>query len=118
MNLSWSGYRFNLSCTPAEKDIPKQLGFHFDFQKKIWWTGVISVAKQLEAYSDASAKARFGQEKQQIQLSSAVDTSDLSLGDYEIPAPKGKDYLPFQKAGILVCLSRLGFDISKLKKSP
>lgn len=96
--LSWSGFRFELPGSEYAK--AKELGWHWDFNKKCCWTGLISLAKMYEKYADNSARERFNRESQQIAMSYALD-SNLS-----IPVPDGLEYLPFQKAGIAFALRR------------
>ena len=100
--LSWTGTRFVYVCNPYDNNIPKTLGFHYDPHNKLWWTGLISVAKGVEKWSDAKAKAKFCEESDIVKQSWATDAA------LNIPVPDGIDpltgkpfaYLPFQKAGI------------------
>lgn len=94
MHLTWSGFRFELTSPPSQKEEAKTAGFHWDFKKRVWWTGLVDVAEKYKAYGDSSAKARFAQEETQISLSRAVSSNMI------IPVPDGLSYLPFQKAGI------------------
>lgn len=92
--LSWTGTRFIYVCNPGDAEIARKLGFHFDPHRSVWWTGLLSVAKHLEAYADSRAIARFNAEKDAVKQSWAQDA------DLNIPVPNGLEYLGFQKAGI------------------
>jgi len=119
MLLTWTGVRFQCTASgPEERKKLSLAGFHFDWQKKSYWTGRVDVAREFEPYADSRAKERFHKEETQVQLSRAVDPKDVNIDEYQIPVPEGKSYLPFQRIGILVALSRFGFDISRLKKKP
>jgi hypothetical protein len=111
-----TGFRFELVCSRYEYPAVKANGFHWDYQKRVAWTGLTDIARKYEKYSDSKAKEKFGKEQALVQLSRAVNLSDISSEDYEIPVPEGLEYLAFQKAGIVIALSRFGFDISTLKK--
>lgn len=100
MVLKWSGVRFELSCSKAEYPLAKAAGFHWDYQKRVAWTGRVDLAKGFEAYADIHAKERFNQDQKQIDFSRAANA------DIEIPAPLGSTYLGFQKAGIAFALNR------------
>lgn len=114
--LTWTGARWEVRCSSAESYKPKQAGFHHDYKQNCWWSGRQEIAKQFEIYADDRAKKRFAQAVEQVQLSKAVGIDDLNVDEYEIPCPKGLSYMPFQRAGIIVALSRLGFDVEKLKR--
>lgn len=98
--LTWTGARFELSCSTVEYPKAKAAGFHWDYKKRVAWTGRVDIAKSFQSYSDNRAKAKFTQEQTQINFSRAVDAN------IEIPAPEGEAYLGFQKAGVAFALSR------------
>jgi hypothetical protein len=116
MKLSWNGYRYELVCTAAEKDLPKQAGMHYDFRGRSWWTGLSAVARGFEKYADTSAKEKLNREDHLISQSKALSPEEIGLDGIEIPCPKGLSYLPFQQVGILSILTRFGFDIETLRK--
>ncbi len=100
--LSWTGTRFVFICNPGENEVPRALGFHFDPHRKLWWTGLVSVAKNLEIYADTKARTRFHEDSDVVKQSWATDAN------INIPVPDGIDpttgkpfaYLGFQKAGV------------------
>lgn len=94
MTLDWNGYRWEATCRTAENYYPRTIGFHWDGTKRVWWTGLFELAKQLEQFATPNAKIKFSSSNNQIALSRAMD-SHLNF-----PAPKELSYLGFQKAGI------------------
>ena len=98
--LSWTGTRFVYICNPGDSALPRALGFHFDPHRACWWTGLVTVAKNLQAYADSRAIERFNAEKDAVAQSWAQDS------DLNIPVPDGLEYLGFQKAGIAYASKR------------
>jgi SWI/SNF-related matrix-associated actin-dependent regulator 1 of chromatin subfamily A len=90
--------------TYFEKEIPRQAGFRWDPTNKRWWTDKDSYAFKLIQYADDVTKVRLRQliqdQSESLKLSRAVDAK------IEVPAPKGLQYLPFQKAGVAYAFSR------------
>lgn len=70
--------------------------------KRGWWTKRAENAARLIQYADLAAKRELSQHMQRVEMSRAT-TSDI-----ELPAPRGYDYLPYQKAGIEYMLQREG----------
>lgn len=100
MQLSWNGYRFELVCNFSEKELAKQAGFVWDSRFKKWYTGSAEIAKRFEIVGDKEAKERIASLSKLIAESQAIDSNLV------IPVPSGKEYLPFQKAGIGFALKR------------
>lgn len=100
ITLTWNGARFECVCSPQEKLVPQNAGFHWDRRVSKWWTGRIDVAKKLETYADSRAKSRLNQSDVQVLASRAVDAN------VDIPAPNGLSYLGFQKAAVVFALAR------------
>lgn len=101
MLLSFTGTRFVATqLTPPEQAEVKAAGFHHQYKGNVWWTGLLSLAKQFEQFADKKAKERFSREDTQISLSKALNSNVMIL------APQGLEYLPFQKAGIAYALPR------------
>ena len=114
--LTWNGARWEFFCRAGRGQIAKDAGFHHDWRANCYWTGLRSSAIILQQYADDRAKAKLNEINQHIDMSKAVDLVSMGIEDIEIPAPKGLSYLPFQRAGIVAMLLKLGFDITKLKK--
>jgi len=89
----------------AEKDIPKNAGFRWDRDARVWYTTDTQVASKLVRYADESCRQALSAagEKREAALaaSRATDARDI-----EIPAPEGLAYLPFQRAGIAYAQAR------------
>lgn len=72
---------------------------------RTWWTTDVTRLSQLRTYADPETYVRYRNEERRVRdesfrLSSAVDAK------MDIPAPPGREYFPFQKAGIVYALSR------------
>jgi SWI/SNF-related matrix-associated actin-dependent regulator 1 of chromatin subfamily A len=70
--------------------------------QKAWWTKRHEAAARLSAYADEGAKAAMAKHLAAVEMSRATDT------DLEIPVPKGREYLGYQKAGIEYMAKREG----------
>jgi len=93
----WSG-RFD------ERHIPKQAGFLWDSRARAWWTKYHERAAKLARYMDASAREEIERwRREQAETIAASRAADASI---DIPAPAGRQYLPFQRAGIAYVLER------------
>lgn len=66
----------------------------------VWWTDRAPVAVRFEGYCDAYAKAALDSHRKRVEASRATSA------EIEIPAPVGKAYRPYQKAGIAFALPR------------
>jgi SWI/SNF-related matrix-associated actin-dependent regulator 1 of chromatin subfamily A len=97
--LTWVGFRWEIENPGVKYQEAKDAGFHYDFKNKRLWTGLTDLAKLYEYCADASAKARFNREAEQVKMSRAVDSN------FDIPAPEGLAYLNFQKAGVAYALT-------------
>lgn len=95
-DLRWFVFR----CAFDERNIPDEAGFVFDSSTKCWATDRPEIAFKLRSYADDKALGKLAAFKAAIKASAAVSA------DIDIPAPRGLEYLPFQKAGIQFALSR------------
>jgi SWI/SNF-related matrix-associated actin-dependent regulator 1 of chromatin subfamily A len=82
---------------------PKAAGFRWDPADKVWWTTDPSRAAQLAKYANDSAKAHLKGISQRLEATLAA--SRAVDADVAIPAPDGREYRPFQRAGIAFALS-------------
>jgi len=94
MQLYHDGHEYIFACKYDDRNIPKEAGFKWDPQKKVWWTRFDTYATRLERYADDSAKKKLEKANDTIKESFAVSA------DICIPAPENFEYFPFQKAGI------------------
>ena len=70
--------------------------------KKGWWTRRHESAARLSPYADDFASKALAKHMRAVEMSRATDA------EVEIPAPKGLEYLGFQKAGIYYMSKREG----------
>jgi SNF2 family DNA or RNA helicase len=67
---------------------------------KGWWTRRAEAAVRLSRFVDEKAKNKLSQHVEAVQLSWATDAS------IEIPHPEGREFRPYQKAGIAFMIRR------------
>lgn len=86
------------------KERPHEAGFHWDDDRKIWWTGEVDKAWEVSDCADPDTMgtilAAFKQRKESEVLSRAADA------DVKVPVAEGCELLPFQRAGIAYALGR------------
>ena len=99
-SLQHDGRRYVWSGTYAERLLPKEAGFRWDPEAKLWWTNDHRKAESLINYMVASALDARAAWKETLQASRATDSEIV------IPAPGDLEYLPYQKAGIAYAASR------------
>ena len=97
-HLQHDGRRYIWSGSYAERILPKEAGFRWDPEAKLWWTNDHRKAESLIDYMAASALDARAAWKETLQASRATDSEIV------IPAPDGLEYLPYQKAGIAYAL--------------
>ena len=102
--LTFNGTDYIWKSTIAFKDLPKQAGFRWNPDSKVWYTRDWDKAAKLSQYMDSDTRAQM--EKAQGKYSASLALSRAATADVAIPAPKGLDYLPYQKAGIQYALDR------------
>ena len=89
---------FDLQCGYQDKDVPKSAGFKWNPDSKVWWTSNPDIACELLQYGDSNVIVKIDELKNRNK--SAVDESQATDCDIDIPKPDGLEYMPFQKAGI------------------
>jgi len=70
--------------------------------KRAWWTRRHEAAARLSAYADESARKALAEHLHAVEMSRATDS------DVEIPCPKNRSYLGYQRAGIAYMAKRDG----------
>jgi len=99
--------RYEAICSFFERSLPKEERWRWDQAAKRWYTQSEDIARRLARYATGAASVRLNglseAERQAIADSKASD-----IGDFEIPAPPGLAYLPFQRAGIFYAVNRRG----------
>jgi hypothetical protein len=96
--------RWEAICPFQEKDIPKNAGFRWDMNAKRWHTSTPDIARQFEDVADDLAKSELEKVAGMIEASRSAST----IQGAEIPCPQGKDYFPYQQAGIHFALQHSG----------
>lgn len=88
MRIEYTGGRYIARVTFEERLLPRLAGFTWDAHTKVWFTTSLGVALNL-GFQHFTPEARA--------------TTGM---DGPIPAPEGKEYLPFQDEGIRFALPR------------
>lgn len=78
-----------------QRALPEAAGFQWVTPGR-WTTFRHDIAAKFEPYFDASARA----------LAARIPESYMATSDFQPPAPAGKTYLPYQRAGIATLLQR------------
>lgn len=97
--------RYIARCTFHQREIPKQAGFRWDPADKVWWTNKPEVAARLASPEKQEELVRESEEKFKIRTQAIEASRAANVVDIHIPAPKGLEYLPYQKAGIARALT-------------
>lgn len=111
---------FWVTSSFREKETPRQAGFLWHSGNrctlgcsackvglgKVWWTKRSDVAAKLVSDADGEAKAKIDGHANTLVQSRAEDVENIAAFRKRVPNPKGFDYLPFQRAGILFALER------------
>ena len=92
----------------GEKDAVKSAGFRWDKEMRLehgerpgyWWTADAAIAARLGAYCDELAGPFVR------KLVASRKASRQATVDADFPSPPGRNYLPFQRVGILYARSR------------
>lgn len=106
MNLQKWGDQFVWVGGFTTKDLPKEAGFRWDRERKIWWTKDATKAVLLRPHADPQVQATIDE---QVQLHRrSLQQSQATDAEIEVPAPEGLDYLPYQRAGIAYAMHRDG----------
>ncbi len=95
---------FYCECSFYEKSVPKSAGFKWSPNRKVWYTTNPDTASELLQYGDQSVFEKIDESRQRNLT--AVQESQATDSDIDIPCPEGLAYMPFQKAGIAYALKR------------
>lgn len=101
--LAWDGDRWVWSGEYSTRALPSSAGFDWARELKVWWT---------RDDAKAAILIRFASEPDRIRLQSHADRRNETLrasramaADVDLPCPRGRAYLPFQKAGIAFAIA-------------
>jgi len=104
MKLTYQNGRWEMICSFAEKDEVKAAGFRWDADKKRWHTSTPDIAITFYPNADESAKTAFDEVDAKIETSRSADFAQ----GIDIPAPSGRNYFPYQHAGIAFAVQNEG----------
>lgn len=91
-------------CTFYEKDTFKNAGFRWNKTDKIWYTTDINCVEQVKDYCSPEDIEKLNEQK--VIKQKAIEGSHISGTDFQVPAPDGLVYMPFQLAGIKYASTR------------
>lgn len=115
MKLVRGAERWVFQCKFEQREVAKAAGFRWDPSRKEWWSDDVTKAARLSAYAsdrdlpELAVAAKSAEEQVLAAAQHRAVSRELSEAtDFEIqvPAPEGKEYLPFQRAGIAYAASR------------
>jgi SWI/SNF-related matrix-associated actin-dependent regulator 1 of chromatin subfamily A len=81
-----------------DRFIAKDAGFQWDKKNKVWKTDQLDTAYKLVQFADPHLVSEM--RRQDATSNSSIAASRATDSNINIPAPQGKEYMPFQKAGI------------------
>lgn len=102
MKIVFENNRFEAISSSAEKDELKAAGFRWEPAAKRWFTAVAAIAEKFRQHADENAISELDKVGKKIEMSRSAEISQ----DFEIPAPNGKTYFPYQHAGIAFACNR------------
>lgn len=97
MTLTFDGEVFILHCDYCEADFARRSGFGWDKFRKKWVTPFAMIAAKVPT-TDPHTRDLIAKKCADEQVMQAASSATHS--DFEPPAPAGKEYLPYQKAGV------------------
>lgn len=89
---------------PGDRFGPKNAGFRWNPDEKIWWTSYDDNALRLRDVADEPTRAKL--DAIVAEREAALDASRATDAEIDVPAPAGLEYLPFQRAGIAYAMER------------
>ncbi len=104
MLIDFLNNQFIARCQYAERDIPKQAGFRWSGTRKAWITTSLEKALSLDA--DWTQRAIQHYDFLQEVRDMSTELSWRQDTDFEPPAPPGKEFMGYQKAGVEYALLR------------
>lgn len=104
MLVSANNDTFYAAIRFEEREALKRAGWSWSIPRKRWETKTAAKAEAFEPFMDQSAK--FLLEQWRAKEGASLKLSAASDLDVDLPAPEGKSYLPYQRAGIAYMLPR------------
>lgn len=110
MRLTKEGDCYICICPFNDRHIPKMAGFKWnDPVPGRWATKSERAAMALAKYADDTCRQQFSEAHHKHQ--SAVEASWRADTDFQPKKPDGLEFMPFQRAGVRYCISRLGKEV-------
>jgi len=104
---------FHAFATYAERYIPGKAGFRWNKPKKLWETSSRDHAMTLIDYADDACREylqddayRERMDAQRRRAEALRETSRATTTDFHVPAGGGREFLPYQLAGIEQAIAR------------
>ena len=88
----------------ADRDFPREMGF--EWKGKQWVTQSLYVVLRSQMHGERLAQALVHELREQLHNLEASESSSDVLAD-NIPSPRGREYFPYQSAGILHAATQL-----------
>lgn len=85
-----------LICDFARKDIPKQAGFVWDKQGRVWYTPWVQTAYRFFGYADLDTQRAMIENA--AKAVENVSKSNALYSDFAVPCPQNVSYRPYQLA--------------------
>lgn len=104
MTLTYENSRWEMLCGFSEKDAVKEAGFRWDANSKRWFTSTPDIAKAFVELANDTAKIALDGVASKIEASRSASV----VRGANIPVPSGKQYFPYQQAGICFALQHSG----------
>lgn len=101
MNLSYDNNLFCVEAPISDNELLRRAGFAWDRRTKKWYTPFSTVANRLWKHVDPEMMHVHKLREVRNEIASRATESD-----FEVPHPKGLEFLPFQLAGIEYMVSR------------
>jgi len=98
--------RFLATASYHEKDALKSAGFYWDPDKKQWWTKDKLSANKLKRWFDAAAKEATKESDEKAVATAIASNLIEPLEGFKAPCPAGREFFPYQHAGIQFALGR------------
>jgi len=102
--MRWSEprQRYEAAGPRREEHLARRAGFYFDPHRRCWYTRDPVVALRLAPRATVETRERLKATQAALQRARAASRSDgKGMASLSLPVPEGRDYMPFQKAGIL-----------------
>lgn len=98
MRFNYRNQHFYIQCDVTEYDFANRMGFCWDKELQLFCTPFVDIIKKLYKICPDDIKQRIDYESKRAQVK--FDLSTAKYSDYQVPAPKGRIYKKYQRAGV------------------